>query len=175
MDNDSIMIVTETNKSRRGISLHISKYYYDSQKRIVRYEYYKENCLTPMIVELNAKYENMRIMQYDRIFISNDTSVIEKYSFDYLDNKIIVKKTDNKQISSETIVIKLDKNGNWIDKIVDYNNPKCVLGGIRPYSRNRPDKYEIKFKYDKFGNWIQSYFVTIFGRHKRDERVIKYH
>ena len=174
MINDSVLIVTETNKSRRGIYISNSKYYYNSQKRIVRYEYYKENCLTPMIVELNAKYENGRIMQYDRILIPNDTSVIENYKFDYLSNKIIVKKTDNKQISHITTTIKLDKRGNWIDKVVDYNDPECVLGGIRTYSRFRHDKYEIKYKYDKIGNWIQSYSVTQFWRYKRDKREIKY-
>ncbi|MDP4227320.1 MAG: hypothetical protein Q8910_13145, partial [Bacteroidota bacterium] len=174
MDNDSVMIITETNKSRRGISIHSYKYYYDSQKRIVRYEYFKEDCLTPMIVELNAKYENGRIIQYDRILIPNDTSVIEHYRFEYLDNKIIIKKTDNKHISWETTIIKLDKKGNWIDKKVDYNNPECVLGGIRAYSRFRHDKYEIKYRYDKMSNWIQSYSVTRFWRYKQDKREIKY-
>jgi hypothetical protein len=175
MENDSFLIVSKTNKSRRGIEMSNSKYFYDSQKRIIRYEYFKENSLTPMIVELNAKYENGRILQFDRMLIPNDTSVIETYSYKYLDNKILIKKSDNKVINSETTTIKLDKNGNWIDKIVDNCNPECVLGGIRTFSPFRHDKYRIKYEFDKNGNWIQSYSITLFWRYKRHKRVIEYY
>jgi len=172
--NDSLLESTQTIKSRRGISIYKSKYFYDSRKRIIRYEEYKQNSNIPYIVGLNAIYENDKIKQYNRILIPNDTSVIETYKFEYINNRIIVKKSDNKNISRETCTLKLNRDKNLIDKVVDYNDPLCVLAGIRTYSHLRRDKYEMKYKYDKCGNWIQSYSITRFWKYRRESREIKY-
>jgi hypothetical protein len=174
MFNDTILVITKTNKSRRGISANYLKYYYNSQNKIVRYEYYKENTSIPMIVEQNVRYENDQLKQYDRILIHKDTSVIETCRFDYLKNKIVIKNSDNRNISRETVILKLHKNRNIIDKVIDYNDPECILAGVRTYSRSRRDKYEIKYKYDKMGNWIKSYSITQFWRYKINYREIKY-
>ena len=178
VNQDSIFITTEYIQNNFGLTTHKTKCYYDSDKRLVKYELYNESLSSiPLITELNMIYVNGLLKQYDRILQRNgDTTVIEKYKLDYYNDntKIVVIKSDNKNLSRETTILKLNKRGDVVDKIVDCNNPLCALTDIRPYSRNRPDKYEIKYKYDKFGNWIQSYFVTRLWRYKRDERKIKY-
>jgi len=173
-NGDSAMKTTEINISSRGTSYYNSIYFYDSNKRIIRYELFKENTDIPMIVELNTKYVGDKIKEFDRILIPHDTSVIEHYIFSYLKNKTIINKTDNKQISQETVTIEFDDRGNCIKKTVDYNNPETVLAGVRTYSHSRKDKYEIIYKNDKNGNWIQSYSKTRLWKFKIDHRIIKY-
>jgi hypothetical protein len=173
-NSEALTEINEIYLNERGSHYLNSKYYYDSNKRIIKYERFKEGSDIPMIVELNAKYDGDKIKELDRILIPKDTSVIEHYSFTNLKNKTIIKKSDNKGISSETITIILDKKGNCIKKDIDYNDPKAVLGGVRTYSPFRKDKYVKIYKYDKNGNWIQSYSKTLLRKIKLDHRDIKY-
>src|SRR5690554_4951715 len=150
LDLDSIFIANEIVNGKKIIH----KSYYDSNKRLKRFELYSTNdSICPMIIETNIIYDNNHIISYNRILLNQrDTTVTEKYTIEY--------NPDNSQV-----VIK---------KIIDYNNPETVLGGVRTWSSKRHDKYRIDYKYDNYGNWIKSYSVTWFWKHKINTRLIKY-
>ena len=127
----------------------------------------------PMIIESNIIYNNKQIVKYKRIHIDQrDTTVIQSYILDYNkeNSQVVIKKSDNKNISSETIILRYDKNGNLKSNLIDFNNPETVLGGVRTWSSKRQDKYHIDYKYDKYGNWIKSYSVTWIWKYKRNTR-----
>src|SRR5690554_1210810 len=174
LDLDSIFIANEIVNGKKNIH----KSYYDSNKRLKRFELYSTNdSICPMIIETNIIYDNNHIISYNRILLNQrDTTVTEKYTIEYNpdNSQVVIKKSDNKNISSETITLKYDKKGNLISKIIDYNNPETVLGGVRTWSSKRHDKYRIDYKYDNYGNWIKSYSVTWFWKHKINTRLIKY-
>jgi len=174
LDLDSIFIANEIVNGKKIIH----KSYYDSNKRLKRFELYSTNdSICPMIIETNIIYDNNHIISYNRILLNQrDTTVTEKYTIEYNpdNSQVVIKKSDNKNISSETITLKYDKKGNLISKIIDYNNPETVLGGVRTWSSKRHDKYRIDYKYDNYGNWIKSYSVTWFWKHKINTRLIKY-
>jgi hypothetical protein len=174
IDLDSILIKKE--KNAKYFSIH--KSYFDSNKRLKKYEYFASNdSINPSIIETNIHYLNGHIQQYNRIHLNHpDSTIIVLYNFEYnKDNtRITIKRIDNKNISSEIFTLGFDSKGNLIHMIIDYNNPLAVVGGARTWSRSRLDKYRIDYKYDKFGNWTNSYAVTRFGKHKISTRKIKY-
>jgi len=173
-DLDSIFIANEIINGEK----FIHKSYYGFNKRLKRFELYSPNdSICPMIIETNIIYDNNQIKSYNRILLNKrDTTVIEKYTLEYnKDNsQVLIKKSDNKNISSETITLKYDKKGNLISKIIDYNKTETVLGGVRTWSPKRHDKYRIDYKYDNYGNWIKSYSVTWIWKYKINTRLIKY-
>jgi hypothetical protein len=174
MDLDSVFIANEIINGEK----FIHKFYFDSDKKLKKFELYSpKDSACPIIIESNIVYDNKQIEKYNRILINRrDTTVIESYILDYnSDNSVaVIKKNDNNNISSETIVLKYDKNGNLISKLIDYNNPKTVLAGVRTWSSKRQDKYRVDYKYDKYGNWIKSYSITWFWKYKKYTRIIKY-
>ncbi|WP_026905446.1 hypothetical protein [Pedobacter glucosidilyticus] len=174
LDLDSIFIAKEAINGNK----FIHKSYYDSNKRLKKFELYSsKDSIYPMIIETNITYNNNQIIKYDRILLNQrDTTVIETYMLEYTNdnNQVLIKKNDNRNISSETIILKYNKKGNLISKIIDYNNPETFLGGVRTWSSDKHDIYRIDYKYDKQGNWTKSYSVTWIWKHKINTREIKY-
>jgi hypothetical protein len=174
LDLDSVFIAYEIINGEK----FSHKSYFDSDKKLKKIELYSpKDSVCPMIIKNNIIYNDNQIEKFNRILINQrDTTVIESYIFDYnKDNSVsIIKKNDNKNISSETIILKYDKNGNLISKLIDYNNPETVLAGVRTCSSTRHDKYRVDYKYDKYGNWIKSYSVTWFWKNRINTRMIKY-
>lgn len=174
LDLDSIFIANEIINGKRITH----KLYYDSNKRLKRFELYSTiDSVHPMIIENNIIYDNDLIIRYNRTLLNQmDTTLTETYLLEYNkgDSQVIIKKSDNKNISSETIILRYDKKGNLISKLIDYNNPKMVLVGVKTWSSNRHDKYRIDYKYDNYDNWIKSYYVTRIWKYKINTRVIKY-
>lgn len=174
LDLDSVHIANEIINGEK----YIHKSYFDPDKKLKKFELYSpKDYACPMIIESNIIYNNDQIEKYNRYLMNQrDTTVIESYILDYeRDNLVtVIKNNDNKNISSETIILKYDKSGNLISKLVDFNNPETVLAGVRTWSSTRHDKYRIDYKYDKYGNWIKSYSVTWFWKYKINTRIIKY-
>ena len=65
-----------------------------------------------------------------------------EYSFDSLSRIVEIKYYRDKELLE-----------NHFLSYKTINDSECVLGGIRSYSKFRRDKYEVKYKYDKMGNW----------------------
>jgi len=174
LDLDSVVIAKEKNGDK--VSTH--KSYFDSSKRLIKYELFSpDDSIFPSIVENNVKYFNGLIQQFNRFLLNRkDTIFNEFYRYEYSQDKTSLKinENDKKNHSTETITLKFDKKGNQISKVIDYNDPSIVVTGVRPWTKSKRDKYRIDCKYDKFGNWIKSYAVTKFCKYKICTREIQY-
>ena len=173
-DLDSVLILREQN----GESVSFNKSHFDSNKRLTKFECFSSNdSINPFISETNVHYLNSQVKQVNRIhFIHRDSAVNVLYVYEYNQDssKITIKENLKNITGSETIILRFDPKGNLISKVIDYNNPLAVIAGARPWSKSRLDKYRIDYKYDKVGNWIKSYAVTRFGKHKINTREIIY-
>jgi len=174
-DYDSILIKKESiNHIGSRVYRSIYKSYFDANKRLKRYEYYSsKDTIVPWIIENNIVYNNNgKIKSYERISKIKDSTSVIHYSFNYSKNYLTL---TIKQINNpETVVFKYNKKGNATDLIVDEHNALSAIGGAKVWSKNRKDKYQIRYKYDKFGNWIRSYSVTKFWTYKINKRIITY-
>jgi hypothetical protein len=171
---DSILITKEQNGNYVGIH----KSYFDSNKRLKKYDYFSsKDSINPVISETNIHYLNVRIQKFNRLLKNHRDSVVNVlYILEYnQDSSIItIRESINNIICSKIITLEFDSNENLISKVIDYNNPLAVVAGASSWSRSRLDKYRIDYKYDNFGNWVKSYAVTRYGKHKINTRKIKY-
>lgn len=155
--------------------------YFNSKRQITKTEtYLNSDSNSPISIEENVIRDSLnRIISYDRLFPSksrnNAGDLITKYRFYYNKNQIdSIVQTDSENISKIVYCFKFNRKGLISDKIVDQNNPNVVLGGVRTWSKKRMDKYQFKYKYDRFGNWTKRYFVTKNWRYLDAKRKIKY-
>ena len=173
--NREIIVIS---KDSIEFDTYIHKYFYNTDRRLIRYEWFdSRDSINPKIVTFNFVYKDNHLQQYKRVIInSGDTTLIELYKFDYNQNfsAITIKRTDNKNITNEISIYKYDKENHLISVLHDFNDPMVVLGGVRCWSNSRNDKYQMAYKYDKYGNWIKSYYITRYWKYRYDTRIIEY-
>jgi hypothetical protein len=131
LDLDSVVIAKENN----GANVSIHKSYFDSDKRLVKYELFSPgDSVFSSILENNVKYFGGQIQQFNRFLLNRiDTIFNEFYKYEYSKDKskLVISENDKKRQSTETITLKFDRKGNQISKVIDYNDSSIVITGAR--------------------------------------------
>ena len=141
------------------------KVYFDKFKNVQKVEIF------PDFIESNIKRDTVnRIISYTRRvpssefeFTYNRQNQVESVIEIYADNTL-----------RKIYKFKYNNKGEISDIVVDHDNPEVVLSGVRLYSKDRTDKYQYKYKYDKHGNWIKRYSVTKNWKYLNAKRNIVY-
>lgn len=156
--------------------------YFNSKKIVVKNEnYWQPNLDNPGTIEEKIVRDSQnKILSYVRIFTSksrrNGVPLYTTFNFNYnTKNQVIsITQTDSEAISHIHYDFSYNSKGQISSITYDHNNPESVLSDIRPWSKSRPDKYRMLYKYDRFGNWKKKYFVTENGLYLDSKRTIKY-
>lgn len=173
VENDSLLTIRKYVNNE----VYIEKRYFDLNGKVKKREFFfSKDTISPYIIFMNFVYNGDYIVKYNRLSINKQDTITELYEKKYSQDRLTVtlKKTDDKDMSSFTQILKYNKKGNIVSETVDYNNPEVVLAGVRTWSRWRHDKYRIDYKYDERGNWIERFAVTWLRKYKIEERIIKY-
>lgn len=122
------------------------------------------------LVELNAEYENDKLMSYSRhtILENGDMDSGEKCSLFY-DNSGHLIRMERKDMASnfKTVLYYYYNKKGLVNRFsIDY------LVGLR--NDQNTQRQDVHYKYDRQGNWIRRYWMTDNKRRLEDKRKIKY-
>ena len=130
----------------------------------------RENVRELFLVEMNAGYDNGKLMDYTRHSVKENEEMDsgEKCSLFYDPSERLVR-MERQDIASnfKTILYYYYNKRGFLNRFsIDY------LVGLR--NDQNTQKHDVYYKYDRRGNWIRRYWISDKKRRLEDKRKIKY-
>jgi len=131
----------------------------------------KKNTRELFLVEMDAKYDNGRLLSFMRHNVKEDGSFDsgEKCELFYdFSGQLIRLERKNIELNLKTIIYYSHNSKGFINSYsIDY------LVGLRNGQNNQ--KQDIYFNCDRYGNWVKKYLIYDNKKHLEAKRIIKYY